>query len=209
MKFRRSPCFMYGRTTSGDPSLRRQIPKSERTLGWLKSFMMIPSVRNWETSPMSVIPEKASSGDSNFITGTMMTSSGSGRDSTEYKAIGLHLALMPHPQSVILQYSWVNDVTCAALLSHHLPLFLKESSKAWVGKLFCKGQDSKYFWLSKPHGLCCKYTTLAIAVQKQPLMADNSGWVLINCLQKQAAGHSFPVPGLRGFEDQMLPMLSK
>ena len=70
MKFRRSPCFMYGRTTSGDPSLRRQIPKSERTLGWLKSFMMIPSVRNWETSPMSVIPEKASSGDINFITGT-------------------------------------------------------------------------------------------------------------------------------------------
>lgn len=60
MKFRRSPCFIYGRTTSGDPSLRRQIPKSERTLGWLKSFMMIPSVRNWETSPMSVIPVECS-----------------------------------------------------------------------------------------------------------------------------------------------------
>lgn len=100
MKFRRSPCFMYGRTTSGDPSLRRQIPKSERTLGWLKSFMMIPSVRNWETSPMSVIPEKASSGDINFITGTATTSSGSGRDRRDYETPGLHLALMPQPQRV-------------------------------------------------------------------------------------------------------------
>lgn len=87
MKFRRSPCFMYGRTTSGDPSLRRQIPKSERTLGWLKSFMMIPSVRNWETSPMSVIPEKASSGDINFITGTMITSSSSGREAQNIKPL--------------------------------------------------------------------------------------------------------------------------
>lgn len=49
---------------------------------------------------MSVIPKKASSGDINFITETMITSSGSGRDSRDYKTIGLHLALMPHPQSV-------------------------------------------------------------------------------------------------------------
>lgn len=60
MKFRRSPCFMYGSTTNGDPSLGKQIPSSDRTLGWVKSFIMIPSFRNWATSSKSVIPEKSS-----------------------------------------------------------------------------------------------------------------------------------------------------
>lgn len=56
MKLRRSPCFMYGSTTRGEPSLGRQIPSRDSTLGWLKSFMMIPSFRNWDTSSISVIP---------------------------------------------------------------------------------------------------------------------------------------------------------
>lgn len=58
MKLRRSPCFIYGRTTRGEPSGGRQIPNRERTLGWLKSFMMIPSFRNWDTSSKSVMPDK-------------------------------------------------------------------------------------------------------------------------------------------------------
>lgn len=56
MKLRRSPCFMYGSTTRGEPSLGRQIPSRDSTLGWLKSFMMIPSFRNCDTSSISVIP---------------------------------------------------------------------------------------------------------------------------------------------------------
>lgn len=41
---------------SGDPSGGRQMPSRERTFGWLKSFMMIPSFRNWDTSSKSVMP---------------------------------------------------------------------------------------------------------------------------------------------------------
>lgn len=135
MKFRRSRVSCMVGPPVETPHLEGRFP-SERTLGWLKSFMMIPSVRIGETSLCPVIPEKVSSGDINFITGTMITSSGSGK-AQNIKPLDY---MLPDASSseCFLQCNWVNDVTCAALLSDHLPLFLKESSTAWVGKLFCK-----------------------------------------------------------------------
>lgn len=56
MKCRTSPCFIYGRTTRGSPSLGSIMPSRDRMLGWWKPFMMRPSRRNWSTSPKSVIP---------------------------------------------------------------------------------------------------------------------------------------------------------
>lgn len=56
IKCRTSPCFIYGRTTRGSPSLGSIMPSRDRMLGWWKPFIMRPSLRNWSTSPRSVIP---------------------------------------------------------------------------------------------------------------------------------------------------------
>lgn len=59
------------------PRLKADSQKREN-IGMTKIFHDDSLSQKLETSPMSVIPEKASSGDINFITGTMITSSGSG-----------------------------------------------------------------------------------------------------------------------------------
>lgn len=58
IKCRTSPCFMYGNTTRGSPSLGSMIPSRDRIFGWSKPFMIRPSLRNWSTSFKSVIPVK-------------------------------------------------------------------------------------------------------------------------------------------------------
>lgn len=58
IKCRTSPCFMYGSTTRGSPSLGSMMPSRDRIFGWSKPFMMRPSLRKWSTSFRSVIPVK-------------------------------------------------------------------------------------------------------------------------------------------------------